>query len=113
MFMSLLCALWLPWWTIAIAGLVGILIMPLPPGKAFLAGFSAVFLLFFFTAIYFDTQNQGILSQRIGVLIQGASAVVLCLAGALIGGLACGLGALTGSLGLVNFSTRPLPSNSD
>ena len=62
--LSFVGGLYLPWWSIAIAAFVSVLLIPLASGRAFLAGFSGVFLLWFLLALWIDVKNQHILSKR-------------------------------------------------
>jgi|SRR6218665_3851435 len=96
--LSFVSGLYMPWWSLAIvAFLVGILIHQ-KPGKAFLAGFLAVFLLWGSLALWIDIRNTHILSARIGELLGvGSNAMLLILITALIGGLVAGFAAMSGS----------------
>jgi hypothetical protein len=42
--LSFIGGLYLPWWSIAIAAFIAVLLVPLASGKAFLAGFGGVYL---------------------------------------------------------------------
>lgn len=88
----------LPWWSIALPGLIGAYQFKVKPGMAFVWGFLAVFVAWGGHAIYLHLQNDGILSQRIADMLSVGSPWVVILATALVGGLVSGLAALTGSL---------------
>lgn len=90
--------LFLPWWSIALPGLIlGYLLKP-KPLAAFGLGFAALFLLWGGQALYIHIANAGILSTRIaGLLHLGQPLLVVLLTG-VIGGLVSGLAALTGAL---------------
>lgn len=90
----------LPWWLMpvtayAIAGFMG-----LRPGRAFSAGFLAIFLLWLVVLLLADFGNEGLLSRRMaGVFFLPHRFLFLAvnvLLGGLIGGLAAWSGALTG-----------------
>ncbi|MBC7947301.1 MAG: hypothetical protein H7Y42_05440 [Chitinophagaceae bacterium] len=96
--MAFLLGLWLPWWSIAIAGFLIALLVHQRAGKAFLSGFLGIFLLWGIIAWWIDIKNEGILSHRIaGVLPLGGNSFLLIFVTALIGALVGGLGALSGS----------------
>ena len=96
--------LFLPWWAIAIAAFIVALIWQQRPGKAFISGFLAIFLLWGILAWVADIRNDQILSNRMSELIAGSRMPwVLILASSLIGGLVAGMGALSASV------LRPAP----
>ncbi len=90
--------LYLPWWSIAIAALLVAVMVHQKAGKAFIAGFLGVFLLWGGLAWWIDMKNEGILAAKIAsVLPLGGSAIVLILVTGLIGGLVAGFAAMSGS----------------
>lgn len=90
--------LFLPWWGIAIAALIVALIVRQAAGRAFLSGLLGVFLLWSGLALWIDTQNGSILSQRIAhILPLGGSNVLLIIVTGLVGGLVAGFAAMCGS----------------
>jgi len=96
--LSFVAGLYLPWWSIAIAAFVSVLVILLTSGKAFLAGFLGVFLLWFLLALWIDVKNQHILSKKIAEIFPlGGSSFAIILVTAFIGALVGGLAALTGS----------------
>ena len=96
--LSFIGGLYLPWWSIAIAAFVSVLLIPLAGGRAFLAGFSGVFLLWFLLALLIDVKNQHILSGKIAQIFPlGGSSFAIILVTAFICALVGGLGALSGS----------------
>jgi hypothetical protein len=96
--LSFVCGLYLPWWSIAIAAFISVLLIPLASGRAFLAGFSGVFLLWFLLALWIDVKNQHILSKKIAEIFHlGSSSVAIILVTAFVGALVGGFGALSGS----------------
>ncbi len=90
--------IFLPWWSIAVVGLLVAVIIPQRPLKSFFAGFVALFLLWGGLAFWLNIGNEGILLQRVGSLfkLDNASWLLLVISG-ILGGLVAGLGALTGS----------------
>ena len=96
--LSFVVGLNLPWWSIAIAAFVSVLLIPLASGRAFLAGFAGVFLLWFLLALWIDVKNQHILSRKIAEIFPlGGSSFAIILVTAIIGALVGGLGALSAS----------------
>lgn len=90
--------LYMQWWSLAIAAFVVGILVHQRPGKAFLAGFLGVFLLWAALAFWIDTKNNGILSKKIATLLPlGGSTFALILVTSLIGALIGGMGAITGS----------------
>ena len=91
--------LWLPWWCIAIAGFISALMIGQSPAKAFLGGFTGIFLLWILLAWWIDIQNRGILSHKIAMILPlNGNSFLLILVTAIVGGLVGGLAAATGSL---------------
>ncbi len=66
--------------------------------QSFLVGFCGVFLLWGIYAAFINYENEGILANRVGAMFGGLDATKLILVTAILGGIAGGLGALTGSL---------------
>jgi hypothetical protein len=96
--LSFISGLYLPWWSIAIAAFISVLLVPLASGRAFLAGFAGVFVLWFLLALWIDVKNQHILSKKISEIFPlGGSSFAIILVTAIIGALVGGLGALSGS----------------
>jgi len=88
----------LPWWGIAITGLVLGFQMKPKSGKAFGIGFLAVFLLWSGQALYIHLANDGILSTRIAEMLGVGSPFLVILITGVIGGLVSGLAVLSGTL---------------
>lgn len=96
--LAFIAGIYLPWWSIAVVAFVVAVLVHQKAGKAFLAGFLALFLLWGGLAWWIDQQNQHILSKRIAaVLPLGGSSLMLILVTAFIGALVAGMGALSGS----------------
>ena len=97
-FLSFGACLYLPWWSIAIAAFLVAALIPQRPGKAFLAGFIALFLLWGGLSCWLSNRNDHILAHKISMIVLKMDNPYLLIAGcALIGGLVAGLAALTGS----------------
>ena len=88
----------LPWWGIAITGLVLGFQMKPSSGKAFGVGFLALFLLWSGQALYIHLANDGILSTRIAEMLRVGSPIVVILITGIVGGLVSGLAVLSGGL---------------
>ena len=96
--LSFLLGMFLPWWTIAIAAFIAAIIFNQTLGKAFLAGFTGVFLLWAIIALVIDLQNESVLSYKIAQLFPlGGSSILLIMVTALIGGLVGGFAAMAGA----------------
>jgi hypothetical protein len=94
--LSLAAGLYLPWWTIAPVAFLVIFIIPLKPGAAFAAGFTALTLSWGVLSWYISNANQHLLAQKIGLLfIKTSNPWALIAVTALIGGLVAGLAALS------------------
>lgn len=96
--LAFISGLFLPWWGIAITSLLIAVLVHQKAGKAFLAGFVGVFILWAGLAWWIDMRNNGILSKKIaGILPLGGSSIVLILVTGLVGGLVAGFAAMSGS----------------
>jgi hypothetical protein len=96
--LSFISGLFLPWWGIAIASLLVAVIIHQKAGKAYLAGFTGVFILWAGLAWWIDTQNNRILSKKIAAILPlGGNTIYLVLVTAFIGGLVAGFAAISGS----------------
>ena len=90
--------LYLPWWSIAIAAFIVAALIPQKPGKAFLAAFLALLLLWGGLSFWISDNNNHLLAHRVSQLIlKMDNPYLLILATALIGALVAGFAALTGS----------------
>ena len=106
--LSFAACLFLPWWSIALAAFLVAAIIPQRPVHSFLAGFFALFLLWFALSYFISTNNAHILAHRASLLILKIdNPLLLILATALIGALIAGLAALTAS-----FIRKPRPHTS-
>ena len=96
--LSFLSGLYLPWWGFALAALLVSALIQQRPGLAFLAGFTALFLLWAGLSWSMDAPNNSILSRKIAeILPLGGSSLALIFVTALVGALVGGFAALTGS----------------
>ena len=96
--MALILQLFLPWWSIALAGCIYGFLFIQKPAKAFLGGFLGIFLLWGVMASYITYVNDGILAARLAALFSLPHGLFVVLITALIGGLAGGVSATTGTL---------------
>ncbi len=88
----------LPWWSFAVTSFIIAAAIHQKAGKAFLAAFIAVFLLWAILVFIIDNANQHLLSVKVATILPlGGSSFALILLTAFIGGLVAGLSALTGS----------------
>jgi|SRR5690606_38880166 hypothetical protein len=94
--MGWLLEMFLPWWSIAIAGFIGG--FAFRSKSNFTAGFLAIALLWFVHAFIIDLQASAPLSEKIATLLMVKSKFVLFLITAVIGGLVGGFATLTGAL---------------
>lgn len=95
----------LPWWGIAITGLILGFQMKPKSGAAFGIGFLALFLLWSGQALYIHFANDGILSNRIAEMLGVGSPYLVVLITGILGGLVSGLAVLSGAL-LNNISSK-------
>jgi len=96
--MAMILQLFLPWWSLILAGFAYGLLFILKPGRAFLGGFLGIFLLWSIMALYITYVNDGILAKRLASLFSLPHGLLAVLATALTGGIAGGVSALTGNL---------------
>jgi hypothetical protein len=95
---SFVTCIYLPWWSIALVAFFVIALIPLKPLYAFIAGFSAIFVLWIVIALITSNKNDNILAHKISMIILKAdSPVLLILVTGLIGALVAGFAALAGS----------------
>ena len=96
--LSFALCLFLPWWSIAIATFVVAAVIPQKPGKAFLTGFIALFLLWGGLSFWISNNNEHILAHKISMLmVKMDSPYLLIFVTALIAALVAGFAALAGS----------------
>jgi len=85
------------WWTVAVAGFLISFIISSNGISSFIAGFLGIALLWFIDAAYTNFTSDSILTDKIAAIFSLPSSGLLVLITSIIGGLAGGLGALTGS----------------
>lgn len=90
--------LFLPWWSIVIAGFAGGMLFRIRGRSAFLAGVISLGLLWGGTAFIINIQNQSILSERIAALFNVGEPAILILLTGIIGGVIGGFATLSGNL---------------
>lgn len=87
-----------PWWGFAFTSVLVALLVHQKAGKAFLAGFLGLFLLWGGLAWWIDMKNNGVLSQKIAsVLPLGGNSILLIVVTGVAGGLVAGFAAMSGS----------------
>ncbi len=87
-----------PWWGFAVTSLIVALLVHQKAGKAFLAGFLGLVLLWGGLAWWIDMKNNGVLSQKIAsVLPLGGNSILLIVVTGIAGGLVAGFAAMSGS----------------
>jgi hypothetical protein len=96
--LAFISGLFLPWWAMAITSLLIAVLIHQKAGKAFLAGFLGLFLLWAGLAWWIDMKNGGVLSAKVATILPlGGSSMAIILATGFIGGLVAGLAAMAGS----------------
>lgn len=89
--------LFLPWWSVAIAGFSTGLLIPKTRIGSFASAFTGVFILWFVLAYTISYANDHILANRISLLVLKKDAPFSLMAlTALIGGITAGLSAFSG-----------------
>jgi len=97
----------LPWWSIAVVCFCVAVFFRLQNGKAFLAGFLGIFLLWFAVAFASDIQNDHLLSSRMAQLFFLPGSLLFILVGAFVGGIVGGLAGWSGAILRRYFLTSP------
>lgn len=96
--LSFTACLYFPWWSIAIVAFAIAVLIPQRAWMSFVAGFTALLLLWGILAFYISSNNEHILAHRVSLLIlKTDNPYLLILITALIGALIGGLSSLTGS----------------
>lgn len=90
--------IFLPWWSIALPGLIFGYLFKQQAVPSFLWGFFGVFLLWGGQALYVHIVNEGILSTRIAEMLGVGSPLIIVLITGVLGGLVSGLATVTGNL---------------
>lgn len=97
--LSFIAGIYIPyWWFFAVIAFLVAVLIHQRGFKAFLAGFLALFILWFVLAFWIDLANEGVLSVKIATLLPlGGLKWILMIVTACIGGLVAGFAALSGS----------------
>lgn len=96
--LSFAACLFLPWWGIAIAAFIVAALIPQKPGKAFIAGFLALLLLWGGLSFWISNNNGHLLAHKVSMLIlKMDNPYLLIFATAIIGAMVAGFAALSGS----------------
>ncbi|RNC83862.1 MAG: hypothetical protein ED557_08815 [Balneola sp.] len=90
--------LFLPWWSIAIPGILFGYIFKKKALASFGWGFLALFILWSGQALFIHFMNDGILSTRIANMLGVGSPYLVILITGVLGGLVSGFATLTGTL---------------
>lgn len=96
--LSFLFTWFLPWWLMPVTAYALAFFMGLKPGRAFSAGFLAIFILWLLLLLSADLGNGGRLSQRMSGLFFLPHRYLFLLVNVLLGGLIGGLAAWSGAL---------------
>lgn len=89
--------LYMPWWSVVLASCIVALLIAQRAWRSFFSGFLAIFILWGALAWKINIANEGILAPKMAEILPfGGSVSLLLLVTALTGGIAGGLGALTG-----------------
>jgi hypothetical protein len=96
--LSFAACLYLPWWSIAVVAFIVAVLIPQHVGKAFIAAFLAIFVLWAGLSFWLSFNNNHLLAHKVSILIlKTDSPNLLIIATALIGALIAGFAALSGS----------------
>jgi hypothetical protein len=96
--LGFIAGIFLPWWSIAIVAFLVALLLPQSLARSFLAGFSGIFFLWAFVALWIDLKNESVLSVKIAELfpLQGSTMLLIFIT-ALVGAVVAGFAAMSGS----------------
>lgn len=96
--LALILGMFLPWWSVALAGFVIAIIVKQASVKSFIGGMFGAFICWAGYAFLIDSNNQHLLSSKIGMLLGiGNNAFLLILVTGAVAGLVAGFAALTAS----------------
>ena len=89
----------MPWWIIAIAAFLSALLIGRTPGRSFLSGFAAIFVVWIVLALFKSIPNNNLLAGRVVQLFPiPHNWIWLLIITAVIGGMVGGMSALSGVL---------------
>jgi hypothetical protein len=95
--LAFIFSLFLPWWSVMLAGFLTALLIPLKRASVFMAPFLAILVFWVIYAFVMSNGNDFTLAKRIAVLLPlGGNAYVLMLVTGIVGGLAAGIAAVFG-----------------
>lgn len=90
--------LFLPWWSIAIAAFIIMVIIVQKPSAAFLSSFISVFIFWGGMSYWISIKNNNLLAHKISMLVLRIDTpLMLIIITGIIGGLIAGFAGLTGS----------------
>jgi hypothetical protein len=95
-----------PWWSLAAAAAMVAFLLKLRPGKAFLAGFLGIGLLWLGFVLWRDIPNGHILSERLAKLFKLPNHTLFIVVTAVLGGLLGGLSAWAGAQLVIGAGRR-------
>lgn len=100
-----LAGLYLPFWSLIIVALIVSAIVRTSPLSSFIAGFIAIFCLWFFQASMMDQETNSILTNRVAPIFSVSNTGLMLITG-LIGGLTGAFGAMSGTLFINLISSK-------
>ncbi len=100
--------LFLPWWSVAVLGLILGIVFKLKPLASFGWGFLALFILWGSQALFINIANDGIMAGRIAEMLGVQSSFLMVLVTGIIGGFVGGLSTFCGSLWNINKGRKTM-----
>lgn len=94
----------LPWWSLAIAGLIAGIVLNQNAFVAFMGGFLGSSLVWGCYSLYIDFSTNSILSEKIAAIFSLNSPLLLVLLSAIVAGIIGGLSCLTANLFRASFN---------
>ncbi|MFY0592635.1 hypothetical protein [Roseivirga sp.] len=105
--LALILSLFLPWWSIMVAGFLSGAIVRLRKASTFFVPFLAIALFWMVNAWLLSSANDFILAKKVSELIElGGNPYILILVTGVIGGLAAGVAAIFGNQCRAAFSAE-------
>ena len=86
-----------PWWSAVIASFLISLVISTKGFSSFIGGFLGIAILWFCLAFLIDLNSDSLLTERVAAIFSLQSTILLVLVTSVVGGVAGGLGALSGS----------------
>lgn len=97
LFLAYIISLFLPWWSVMVAGLITAFLIPLKKRAVFLIPFLAVALLWIIQSWLLSSANDFTLAKKIATLLPlGGNPIFLILVTGIIGGIAAGIAGILG-----------------